>query len=231
MRLTQQIQKLINSVWFLMTIIWGCMSLLIKIMFAIILIGAFYLYFWLFPSLFTQLFSGVEKRCDTQEKCIIRLHEITSFKWDKAYFFPLEHGYGYQASIQMITGVFDDLDYDTYQSAPNTLVIFTYKNHLVRYTTFNSLYGDSYEYFPMVSGKKSDFFVKLNTNKEELRNLHYSGNLNNFLKSDIEIYYYELTPQNDALDAGCFVEKYTQLSVKQCGFSFTNVGQIHLYNP
>lgn len=84
---------------------------------------------------------------------------------------------------------------------------------------------------PMVSGKKSDFFVKLNTNKEELRNLHYSGNLNNFLKSDIEIYYYELTPQNDALDAGCFVEKYTQLSVKQCGFSFTNVGQIHLYHP
>lgn len=78
----------------MITIIWGCMSLLIKIILLIacviaILIGAFYLYFWLFPSLFTQLFLGVKKRCDTQEKCIIRLHEITSFKWDKAYFFHL----------------------------------------------------------------------------------------------------------------------------------------------
>lgn len=194
-----------------------------------ILIGVFILCTWLFPSLFIQLFSGVEKRCDDQEKCIIRLHEITSFQWDKAYFFPLKHWYGYQANIRKITGVSDDLKYNTYQSAPNILVIFTYKNNLVNYTTFSAIYGGSEDKHAV--GEQSDFFIKLNTNKEELRKFHYSGNLNNFLKNNIKIYYYEVTPQNDAFDAGCFIEKYAQLSVKQCGFNFTSLDQIHLYNP
>lgn len=207
---------------------------LFKIIFLLLcFVFSYFLYVWLVPSLFTQLYSGVEKRCDTQEKCIIRLHEITSFKWDKAYFFPLKHWYGYQANIRKITGVSDDLKYNTYQSAPNILVIFTYKNNLVNYTTFSAIYGgseDKHKHKHAV-GEQSDFFIKLNTNKEELRNFHYSGNLNIFLKNNIKIYFYEVTPQNDAFDAGCFIEKYAQLSIKQCGFNFTSLDQIHLYNP
>lgn len=69
-----------------------------------VLIGVFIVYPRLFPSLEYQLFSAVEKSCKNQRYCKVHLHEITPFRWDKAYFFSLSSDYT-RRDIQRITGV------------------------------------------------------------------------------------------------------------------------------
>lgn len=49
--------------------------------------------------------------------------------------------------------------------------------------------------------------------KSALSELHYSGDLNQF-KNPIYITYYEITPANDLLHAGCDLEKYFQGTIK-----------------
>lgn len=61
-----------------------------------IAVAIFYLYVWLFPSLDDQLFKATKEKCALQSFCKVHLHEITNFKWDKAYFFSSDNYYSNQ---------------------------------------------------------------------------------------------------------------------------------------
>ncbi|CAI3929821.1 unnamed protein product [Commensalibacter communis] len=52
---------------------------------------------WFFSStsLQDQLYDSIKSKCKNQENCIVRLHEIMPFKWDKAYFFSPESPYSF----------------------------------------------------------------------------------------------------------------------------------------
>lgn len=45
------------------------------------------LYTTIFPSLDEQLSKALKEKCAWQETCKVHLHEITPFRWDKAFFF------------------------------------------------------------------------------------------------------------------------------------------------
>lgn len=201
----------------------------------------FPLYIRLFPpSLHLQLYFAVEKECKYKSNCMVHLHKLTPFQWDKAYFFSFDSGYNNQ-QIQKITGITGD-----FKNTGNkeNLALFTFKGKVVKYSSFETI-----DYYSFSKGNFSDsvffsfpsFNINFGTNKDELRKLHYSGNIDDFDNpyGYVGIKYYELTPHNDWLRAGCFIEDYSGLdfgitnsdAVKQCGFSFTRLDQVHLFNP
>ncbi|CAI3952234.1 hypothetical protein [Commensalibacter communis] len=107
-----------------------------------------------------------------------------------------------------------------------TLVIFTYQGNLVKYDLFRT----AYDYFLPQSGTIKSFNINFDTNKDELHQLHYSGNLGDF-SENISIHYYHVDLENDILYADCDLETQNRNSIKACWLSFTNLDQIHLYNP
>jgi len=62
---------------------------------------ALILMMYFIASLEFKLFTSIKKICDKQKECIIRLHEVTPFKWDKAYFFEKSNNY----ELQKIIGI------------------------------------------------------------------------------------------------------------------------------
>ncbi|CAI3930615.1 unnamed protein product [Commensalibacter papalotli (ex Botero et al. 2024)] len=43
------------------------------------------------PTLLEELlYSSIKSKCKNQESCMMRLHEITPFEWDKAYFLKVK---------------------------------------------------------------------------------------------------------------------------------------------
>lgn len=222
--------------------------LILTFIFIIIKSLLFPLYIRLFPpSLDLQLYFAVEKECKNQSNCMVHLHKLTPFQWDKAYFFAYNSDYGYQKilNINNITGITDDLKAT---GKRENLVLFTLEGKMVKYSFFETMDVENFNrrnfFFSMFFSEPS-FHINFETNIDKLRQLHYSGNIDDFDNpyDYVGIKYYELTPENDLLRARCFYEDYSidsfqnnyqescQEVVKQCGFSFTHLDQIHLFNP
>lgn len=212
--------------------------LILTFIFVIFKSVIFPLYIRLFPpSLHLQLYFAVEKECKYKSNCMVHLHKLTPFQWDKAYFFAYNSGYGYQ-KMQNIT---DDLKATRKRE---NLVLFTLKGKIVKYSFFETIdfhFFLEHSFFSSVFFSFPSFNINFGTNKDELRKLHYLGNIDDFDNpyDYVGIKYYELTSNNDWLRAGCFIEDYSGLdfgitnsdAVKQCGFSFARLDQIHLFNP
>lgn len=188
---------------------------------------------WFFApvSLQDQLYASIKEKCKNQEKCIVRLHEITSFKWDKAYFFSHESAF----DIDISKIIKEPLNI---QWGVDTLLVFTYKGKIIKKELFPVIDDSYYDIrfpplFQIFSSKSVD--VNFLLNKSDLKEMNYSGNIDDFVDL-IGIEYYEMTPQNDQLYAGCTTLDLraaagSTVQEKQCGFSFTNLNQVVLFNP
>lgn len=185
----------------------------------LILVSLFFVYRWLFPSLEDQFFTAVKEKCSREENCMIHLHEITSFKWDKAYFFPSGNSYSNQ-DIKNITGVTGNFQRN------NTLVIFTYNNRLVKYDFLSMPESDDVNELPT---KSTNFSIGFNMEKKILQHEKYSGNLDSF-EEYIRVRYYKITPDNDLFFAGYTSEKYSLHDTQQALIIFSNINQICLDN-
>ncbi|CAI3932659.1 unnamed protein product [Commensalibacter communis] len=201
-----------------------------KIMF--ILVSCIALW-WLFgpTTLQDQLYASIQENCKNKKKCVVRLHELTSFKWDKAYFFS--HESAFDVDISKI--IKEPLNI---QWGVDTLVIFTLKGKVIEKELFPVIDDSYYDIrfpplFQIFPSKSVDINFLLN--KSDLIMLNYSGNIDDFVDL-IGIEYYEMTPQNDQLYAGCATLDLpaaagSKVEEKQCGFSFTNLNQVVLFNP
>lgn len=191
-------------------------------------VGLFYLYAWLFPPLDDRLFAAVNKKCATERPCAIHLHEITSFKWDRAYFFPSDHYYSNQ-DIKKITGISFDLQkHKTVNDQEyKTLAMFINHGKLVKYSFFDPYYEPDY----LDSPSKSQYFDMLfsvNLHSDLFQSEYYFRNSIKFKKS-FEIDYYEITPTNDLLyiifrSYGSYYPGYSYQALALC----SNLNQVHL---
>lgn len=193
-----------------------------------IAIAIFYLYVWLFPSLDDQLFKATKEKCALQSFCKVHLHEITNFKWDKAYFFSSDNYYSNQ-DIKKITGVSFDLQkYKTVKNQEHkTLAIFIYHGKLVKYSFFEPYLEPDYldspsksQYFDML------FFIDLSSSI--FQDKGHFGTVIKF-KKNFQIAYYEITPINDLLyisffSHGSYYKGYTTEALALC----SNLNQVHL---
>ncbi|WP_282074223.1 hypothetical protein [Commensalibacter communis] len=173
-----------------------------------------------------QLFSGVEKACKNRDNCQIHLQEIMPFQWDKAYFFLEENGYS-NYDIKSITGTKGDFDL----GRRDVLILFKYHNHLVKYQIFEVYDHTDLKFsFSLWGGVNKTVAIGFMMGKSSLNELHYSGDINQF-NDTVYIKYYEITPDNDLLDAGCDTDKYFQGTIKTCFLGFTNLKQVYLEKP
>lgn len=175
-------------------IVVGFFGLLLIVFIPIaIFVGVFIIYPWLFPSLEERLVTAINEKCAWQETCKVRLHEITPFKWDKAYFFRSGYVYNNQNALKF-TGISGDLKRD------DTLVVFTKKDRLVKYFFLDSLdsfgfFDDSFKGEPP---KDQYFDIAFYIDNDVLNKIGYSGDTKEF-GGHTNIDYYELSLENDLL--------------------------------
>ncbi|OUI78999.1 hypothetical protein HK18_06355 [Commensalibacter intestini] len=197
-----------------------------------VLIGCIACWWFFSPvSLQDQLYSSIKAKCKNQEKCIVHLHEITSFKWDKAYFFSPQSRFSINID-QVIGGATKEEQ----KGKRETLVVFTLNGKVVQEEIFDVIVDDDLRLPPLIqfSPHKSvdiNFFL----GKNELKNMNYSGDISDFYDL-IYIEYYKMTPQNDQLNARCATIRFTlaagsNIKEKQCWLSFANLSQIMFLNP
>lgn len=191
-------------------------------------VGAFYLYVWLFTPLDDQLFKAVNKKCGPHYSCKVHLHEITSFKWDKAYFFPYNYYYSNQ-DIQKITGISFGLQKHKTVNGQEykTLAMFIDHGKLVKYSFFDPYYEPDYPDSPSKS-QYFDMLFSVNLHSDLFQSEYYFRNLIKFKKS-FEIDYYEITPTNDLLyisffSHGSYYSGYSYQALALC----SNLNQVHL---
>lgn len=154
------------------------------------------------------------------------MHEITPFQWDKVYFFAYDSGD--KNYIAKVTGMQGD-----FRQGRETSLLFIKDGKLVKYEKFIVIQDYDKPVFSW-SLPYINVYISFITGKYRLKELNYSGNSDDFLddsKGYIGINYYELTPQNDQLYAGCGMRDINQISFKQCALSFTNLDQVKLFNP
>lgn len=198
-----------------------------------VLIGCIACWWFFSPvSLQDQLYSSIKAKCKNQEKCIVRLHEITSFKWDKAYFFSPESPYSF--NIDKVVGTLIKLKQ---QGKEDALVVFIRNGKIVQEEIFEIINSDYYELRlpPLLQFfTRESVGINFVFRKSRLKELNYSGNIDDFVDL-VGVEYYEITPQNDLLRAGCetFYLRATasKIEEKQCGLGFTNLNQVVLFNP
>ncbi|EHD14709.1 hypothetical protein CIN_06410 [Commensalibacter intestini A911] len=197
-----------------------------------VLIGCIACWWFFSPvSLQDQLYSSIKAKCKNQEKCIVRLHEITSFKWDKAYFFP----YTMKDSLKVNEIVKGQTKLE--QDVLTTRGVFTKNGKIVREGIFEVVYSDYYDLrfvplFQIFPHESLD--INFYLDKMQLKGMNYTGDINDFGDS-MGIEYYEITPQNDQLHAGCTTFYLRAAGSKvlenQCALSLTNLNQVVLFNP
>lgn len=188
-------------------------------------------WFFMPTSLEGLLYSSIKSQCKNQERCKVRLHEITPFKWDKAYFFS--HESAFDIDIRKIIPERLNVEWGV-----DTLVVFTQKGKVVAKELFPVIYDSYYDIrfpplFQIFPRKSVDINFLLN--KSQLKELNYLGNIDDFMDL-IGIEYYEMTPQNDQLYAGCATlylpaAAGSKVEEKQCRLGFTNLNQVVLFNP
>ncbi|EUK19451.1 hypothetical protein [Commensalibacter papalotli (ex Servin-Garciduenas et al. 2014)] len=115
------------------------------------------LYTTIFPSLDEQLSKELKEKCAWQETCKVHLHEITPFRWDKAYFFSLSSEYTRQ-DIKRITGI----NFIFHRN--KNLSLFLYQGKVVKYgfsdlpdDDFVGRFSQSY-YFNMLFDTAVDYY-------------------------------------------------------------------------
>lgn len=196
----------------------------------VISVYLFYLYAWLFPSLDDQLLKAVHKKCDKHYFCKVHLHEITSFKWDKVYFFPDTHSYSNQ-DIKKITGISFDLQkYKTVDDQEyKTLAMFIDHGKLVKYNFFAAPFlDDNYH----LKDTKSQYFIMLfyvDINSYPFRDGDAFEKLIK-IKEKFKIAYYEITPINDLLYITFLNrKKYYNDSIKETWVIYSNLNQVYLH--
>lgn len=172
------------------------------------------------PSLEEQLYSAVRDKCSQQSSCQVHLHELTSFKWDKAYFFSGFSHYTNQ-DIKKITGIEGD-----FQRNEN-LTIFLYHGKLVEYG-----FSDLPEEVGAVGRPSKDHYFNMFFSVDQLilREMKYVGPFKDF-KGHTQADYYEITPQNDLLyvwfiTLGDYYYGYST----QSWASHTNATQAYLFD-
>ncbi|CAI3934711.1 hypothetical protein [Commensalibacter communis] len=194
-------------------------------------IGAFYLYMCLFPSLDDQLFKAVGKKCEYYS-CKVHLHEITPFKWDKAYFFPATRSYSNQ-DIKKITGISFDLQkYKTVDDQEyKTLAMFIYHGKLVKYNFFEAPFFTENDHLEDTKSQYFTILFSIDTSVYPFRNGDGFEELIEF-KKNFEIAYYEITPINDLLYITFLNrKKYSNDTIREVLVIYSNLNQVHLHNP
>jgi len=78
-------------------------------------------------TLENELFNSLQEKCNFQKECNISLHKITSFEWDRAYFFEKNN----KNYIQKVTKT----SYD-FQTDVGIQVVFIKNNKVVAYQEF-----------------------------------------------------------------------------------------------
>lgn len=124
-------------------------------------------------TLENELFNSLQSSCNIQNECIINLHKITSFEWDRVYFFQNRD----KNYIREVTKT----SYD-FQTDIGTQVVFIKNDKVVAYQEFFTVNDLN----PAWNIKRKYIDIKFTLNKS------YSNN-------DIYINYYYITPNNDKL--------------------------------
>lgn len=193
-------------------------------------VGLFYLYAWLFTPLDDRLFAAVNKKCATEMSCGIHLHEITSFKWDKAYFFSTTHRYSNQ-DIKKITGISFDLQkHKTVNDQEyKTLAMFIDHGKLVKYSFFSAPFVTDDDH---LEDTKSQYFTILFSVDTSLYPFRNEDGFEKFIKfkKNFQIAYYEVTPTNDLLYVTFFNRRdYYNSSIRSALLIYSNLNQVHLH--
>lgn len=191
-------------------------SKLILLLLIIICIPTIYIFAFPKKTPEEQLFSAIDRLCALN--CTLHLHDVTSFEWDKAYFFPYKT---LSKTIETITNTNYNFDTDTNTEQK---VVFIKNNQVIFYESL-------FEYIDLMVPwqiPSTAIQIDFNLSKEELSELNYTGHLDQ-TKNFININYYEIKPQNDTLNFHFYQNK--RIHQKSYLISPTNLQQISLQQP